>query len=101
VGLRIPPDYSDRIVHGERAEAQVLIDGSDSQVATTALSAVNLRGLDRSVRSGRAKAESLQGAAAREPQGACAFPTETMSAQQLKRLAAPLDEKKRDSVVPY
>jgi ABC transporter DrrB family efflux protein len=79
VGLKIPPDYSDHIVRGERAEAQVLIDGSDSQVATTALSAVNLLGLDRSIRIARGKAESLQLAAARDPFGTFAFPIEMRS----------------------
>ncbi len=44
VGLIIPPDYADRLLRGEQAHVQVLIDGSDSQVATTALSTTNLLG---------------------------------------------------------
>ncbi len=41
-GVLIPADYSERLLHGEQAHLQVLIDGSDSQVATTALNTVNL-----------------------------------------------------------
>ena len=48
VGLRIPPNYSDRILRGEQVQVQVLIDGSDSQVATTALNTTNLLGIARS-----------------------------------------------------
>jgi ABC transporter DrrB family efflux protein len=44
VGIRIPPDYSDRLVRGEQVQVQVLIDGSDSQVASTALNSANLLG---------------------------------------------------------
>ncbi|HEX8524322.1 MAG TPA: ABC transporter permease [Tepidisphaeraceae bacterium] len=79
VGILIPPNYSDRIVRGERAEVQVLIDGSDSQVATTALSAVNLLGLNRSIQIAKGKAESVQVAAARDPAGSLAFPIEMRS----------------------
>lgn len=50
VGIRIPPDYSERRLRGEQAEVQVLIDGSNSNVATAALSAVNQVGLNLSVR---------------------------------------------------
>jgi ribosome-dependent ATPase len=79
VGILIPENYTDRVVRGERAEVQVLIDGSDSQVATTALSAVNLLGLNRSIQIGKAKAEGLQAAAARDPAGNFAFPIEMRS----------------------
>ncbi len=48
VGIRIPPDYSDRLVLGKQTQIQVLIDGSDAQVATTALNATQLLGLDLS-----------------------------------------------------
>ena len=44
VGLIIPPDYTDHLLRGEQAHVQVLIDGSDSQVATTALGTTNLLG---------------------------------------------------------
>ncbi len=79
VGILIPQNYTDRIVRGERAEVQVLIDGSDSQVATTALGAVNLLGLNRSIAIGKSKAESNQLAAARDPGGNFAFPIEMRS----------------------
>ena len=45
VGLRIPPNYVDQVLRGEQAELQILIDGSDSQVASTAQSTAQLLGL--------------------------------------------------------
>jgi ABC transporter DrrB family efflux protein len=74
VGLRIPPNYSDRIIRGEQVTVQMLIDGSDSQVATTALNTAQLLGLNLSVGIARAKGESLQVAAARDLQGRGALP---------------------------
>ena len=44
VGLIIPPDYTDRLLRGQPAPAQVLIDGSDSQIATAALNSASLVG---------------------------------------------------------
>ncbi len=49
VGLRIPPDYSDRLMSGRQVGVQVLIDGSDSQVATTALNTAQLLGVNMSI----------------------------------------------------
>jgi ABC transporter DrrB family efflux protein len=74
VGLRIPPDYSDRLVRNEQVDVQVLIDGSDSQVATTALNAANLLGIQRSISIARSFAESLQVAPARNEEGELAIP---------------------------
>jgi len=74
VGITIPPDFSDRLVRGEQATVQVLIDGSDSQVAMTALNGANLIGMQASLRHGRAVAEALQIAAARDPFGRFALP---------------------------
>jgi len=74
VGLRIPPNYSDRIIRGEQVTVQLLIDGSDSQVATTALNTAQLLGLNLSVGIARAKGESLQVAPARDLQGRGALP---------------------------
>ena len=37
VGVIIPPDYSAKLLRGEQATAQMLVDGSDSTVATAAL----------------------------------------------------------------
>jgi len=76
VGIRIPPDYTERLLHGEQATVQVLIDGSDSQVASTAQTAAALLGLNQSLGRGRGMAESLQLAPARDPAGRFALPIE-------------------------
>ena len=68
-GLLIPPNYTDRLAQGEQAQVQVLIDGSDSQVATTALNTANLLGLNLSIQLAQLKEESLQVASARDPTG--------------------------------
>ncbi len=76
VGVIIPPDYSQRLLLGQQARVQVLIDGSDSTVATNALQAANLLGLRRSLAlSGEAQVAS-QSAAARDPAGQPALPLE-------------------------
>ncbi len=41
VGIEIPPDYSRNLAAGRRASILVLIDGSDSSIATQALAAAN------------------------------------------------------------
>jgi len=69
VGVKIPPDFTDRLVRAEQVQVQVLVDGSDSQVATTAQSAANLLGLNLSIQMVRSKAESAQGSLARDPFG--------------------------------
>jgi len=74
VGLRIPPNYSDRLLRREQVEVQVLIDGSDSQVATTALNAANLLGVNRSILVARSLADVLQVAPARDEVGELAMP---------------------------
>jgi ABC transporter DrrB family efflux protein len=74
VGVRIPPDYSDRLVRNEQVQVQVLIDGSDSQVATTALNAANLLGIERSITIARSLADALQVAPARNEEGEAAIP---------------------------
>ena len=76
VGILIPPSYTDRLVAGQRVEVQVLIDGSDSQVATTALNAANLLGLHRSIGIARLKGESLQVGPARDESGRVTLPIE-------------------------
>lgn len=43
-GLIIPPDYAQRIASGQTAQVAFFIDGSDSTVAATALSAATLIG---------------------------------------------------------
>lgn len=76
VGLCIPPYYTDRLVRGEQVQVQVLIDGSDSQVATTALQAANLLGFAQSTRLTRGFAESLPTVPSRDPFGHAALPIE-------------------------
>jgi ABC transporter DrrB family efflux protein len=75
-GLLIPPNYSDRVVRSEQVQVQVLIDGSDSQVATTALNATNLLGMQLSIRMARSKAELAQLAPARDATGRASLPLE-------------------------
>ncbi|HVT89827.1 MAG TPA: ABC transporter permease [Tepidisphaeraceae bacterium] len=74
VGIRIGPDYTEHLIRGEQADVQVLIDGSDSQVATTAQNAANLLGLNRSIMLAKSKGEAAQLAPAREQTGAAALP---------------------------
>ncbi|QEG02874.1 putative ABC transporter ATP-binding protein YbhF [Stieleria maiorica] len=74
VGVRIPPDYADRILRGEQASLQILIDGSDSQVATTAQSTAKLLGLNLSIQMAMAKGDALQLAPARDAFGRGTLP---------------------------
>jgi len=50
VAVEIPPDYARNLVSGRRADVLVLIDGSDSSIASQALSAANGVVLQESVR---------------------------------------------------
>jgi ABC transporter DrrB family efflux protein len=45
VGVRIPPQYTEQLIRRQQVQVQVLIDGSDAQVATAALDATQLLGL--------------------------------------------------------
>ena len=76
VGIHVPPDYTDRLLRGEQTPVQVLIDGSDSQVATTALHASSLLGLNLSIKLARSKGEALQIAPARDAAGRSVVPIE-------------------------
>lgn len=76
VGIVIPPDFSEQLLLGEQAHIQVLIDGSDSQIASTAQSTAQLLGQSTSIRLARTKAESLQLAPARDLEGQAALPIE-------------------------
>jgi ribosome-dependent ATPase len=76
VGLCIPPDYSDKLLRGEQVAVQVLIDGSDSQAATTALNAANLLGLNQSIRIARGMGESMPRVPARDAVGRASLPVE-------------------------
>lgn len=72
----VPPDYSERIVRGEQASVQVLIDGGDSQVAQAALNVASRLGIAESLKISRPLADSLNVAAARDPSGAFAIPVD-------------------------
>lgn len=50
VGIKIPVDYSDKLLHQTSAEVLVLIDGSDSSVAGQAINVTTAIGLDESLR---------------------------------------------------
>lgn len=50
IGIKIAPDYTDRLLRGESAAVQVLIDGSDSTVAMQALNVANAIALRESLR---------------------------------------------------
>jgi ABC transporter DrrB family efflux protein len=76
VGVRIPPDYSEDLLSGQQAQVQVLIDGSDSTVATTALHSANLLGTALSNRIARGFAEALPSVPARNATGRVAMPIE-------------------------
>ena len=78
-GVLIPSDYSERLLRQEQAHVQVLIDGSDSQVATTALNTVNLLALQLSIGKARAMVETMQIGPARDERGEFAPPIEARS----------------------
>jgi ABC-2 type transport system permease protein len=50
VGVKVPVDYSDRLLHQMGAQVLVLIDGSDSSVAGQAINVTTAIGLDESLR---------------------------------------------------
>jgi ABC-2 type transport system permease protein len=50
VGIKVPVDYSDRLLHNMSAQVLVLIDGSDSSVAGQAINVSTAIGLDESLR---------------------------------------------------
>ncbi len=49
VAIKIPPDYSDRVLRGEPVSFQALIDGSNSTIAMQALNVTNAIALRKSV----------------------------------------------------
>ena len=50
VGIKIPVDYSDKLLHRMSAQVLVLIDGSDASVAGQAINVTTAIGLDESLR---------------------------------------------------
>ena len=76
VGVRLPPDYERALLGGRPAIVQVLVDGSNSTVATAALNSVKQLGTNLSLARSRIYAETIQAAAARDAAGALALPIE-------------------------
>lgn len=76
VGVRIPADYSDRLLSKEEALVQVLVDGSDSNVATTAQSTAQLLGIALSRRLSIGLLEGQPHPPARSADGRVARPVE-------------------------
>lgn len=68
-GVLIPADYSERLIRREQAQVQVLVDGSDSQVATTAMNTVGLLATQLSFARARAIGEASHTAPARDATG--------------------------------
>ncbi|HEX8184547.1 MAG TPA: ABC transporter permease [Blastocatellia bacterium] len=64
VGIKIPPDYSDRLASNRQATVLVLIDGSDSSIATQSLQVSTSVGLTESM---ERITSSVQGRAAQLP----------------------------------
>src|SRR5215470_11387544 len=58
VGIKIPVDYSDKLMHQMSAQVLVLIDGSDSSVAGQAINVTTSIGLDESLRRVLANSDS-------------------------------------------
>jgi ABC-2 type transport system permease protein len=59
VGIKIPVDYSDKLLHKMSAQVLVLIDGSDSSVAGQAINVTTAIGLDESLRRALVNNETL------------------------------------------
>src|SRR5690349_7186295 len=49
VGIKIPPDYSDRLLNAQQATVLVLIDGSDSSIASQSLQVSTSVGMSQSI----------------------------------------------------
>lgn len=59
VGVKIPVDYSDKLLHQMGAQVLVLIDGSDSSVAGQAINVTTAIGLDESLRRALANSDAV------------------------------------------
>ena len=76
VGIRIPPDFSEQLVRSAQTQVQVLIDGSDSQMATTAMNASRQLGIHLSRGIAMNFVEGLDRAPSRDAYGAAALAIE-------------------------
>ena len=79
VGVRFPPDYTERVIAGEQVSVQVLVDGSDSNVAMTAQNTAQLLGISASRRLGIGLLEGEGRAPSRDAGGGVALPIEVRS----------------------
>ncbi|MFO0982705.1 MAG: ATP-binding cassette domain-containing protein [Planctomycetota bacterium] len=75
-GIVIPPDYTDRILLRREASIGVMIDGSDSQVATTAANSARLIAQVESISRARGLGEALHIGPALGPTGSVQLPIE-------------------------
>lgn len=69
VGLLIPANYSEHLLRQEQSQVQVLVDGSDSQVAQSALNTVGLLTTQLSIGRANAVMEAAQMQTARDQTG--------------------------------
>ncbi|MGE0482222.1 MAG: ABC transporter permease [Phycisphaerae bacterium] len=69
VAVRIPPDFTEQRVRGAPATVQLLIDGSNSNVATAALNAAKLVGIQLSLEAARQRAEATRQNEIRDDEG--------------------------------
>ncbi|MCB9892220.1 MAG: ABC transporter ATP-binding protein/permease [Planctomycetes bacterium] len=76
VGVRIPPDYTENLLRGKQASIQVLIDGSDSSTASTAMTATQLLGVDLSRTLSFRFLDARNEAPTRDAYGSAAMPVE-------------------------
>ena len=79
VGVRFPPDYTERLIAGEQVSVQVLVDGSDSNVAMTAQNTAQLLGISASRRLAIGLLEGQGRAPSRDAAGGVALPIEVRS----------------------
>ena len=74
VGILIPANYSEKLLRREQARVQVLIDGSDSQVATTAQNTISLLVNDLSIRQAKSVSDARRFFPATDERGAAVTP---------------------------
>ena len=79
VGVLIPANYSERLLHRQQARIQVLIDGSDAQVAQSALNTVGLLTTSMGMERAKVLTEMAQLNLASDENGAFALPIEARS----------------------
>ena len=74
--LIIPPDFTDCVVRGEAATAQLLIDGSDAQIASSAMNNANLVIQNMALARARQAGERSQTVPSRDIYGRGSLPIE-------------------------